>query len=384
MVPRVGLEPTRPCGPGILSPVRLPIPPPRHEQMVSRVVNRGPSGNTFVSGARGLVFSTEYPPMGFSLTLEAKENRILLGVEEEERDGKVEMAISPIIFVPWAITFREFLRLLYWFPHTASLAEAVLDFFQDPFVVNDPTESDTRFRLEPQTNGNPKGAELLVWQPAHPDEPALSIQEGAALTFANVLALGLLNRTKAAFSIHTDDLYNEDLFQYHGELRRIEDEVRLSGMVALWVTPEIQRLLVVSRVHDLHLRPPENIPETLFREAEDLALKPWNREEFEHLIGFLSEQEKLWSQRFRMAAKDSPETFLSLSNWIFILNLFGFLDRYLAGLLQTRMPNPVVPIINFMIEHFYIAQWEADLWPERRSALEESYRKIIPFLLEFQ
>jgi L-amino acid N-acyltransferase YncA len=29
MVPGVGIEPTRPLGPGILSPVRLPVPPPR-------------------------------------------------------------------------------------------------------------------------------------------------------------------------------------------------------------------------------------------------------------------------------------------------------------------------------------------------------------------
>src|SRR6476619_6763123 len=28
-VPGVGIEPTRPCGPGILSPVRLPVSPPR-------------------------------------------------------------------------------------------------------------------------------------------------------------------------------------------------------------------------------------------------------------------------------------------------------------------------------------------------------------------
>ncbi len=28
MVPGVGLEPTRPCGQRILSPLRLPIPPP--------------------------------------------------------------------------------------------------------------------------------------------------------------------------------------------------------------------------------------------------------------------------------------------------------------------------------------------------------------------
>jgi hypothetical protein len=29
LVPGVGIEPTRPCGPGILSPVRLPVSPPR-------------------------------------------------------------------------------------------------------------------------------------------------------------------------------------------------------------------------------------------------------------------------------------------------------------------------------------------------------------------
>ena len=34
MVPGVGIEPTRPEGHGILSPERLPIPPPRHAQIL--------------------------------------------------------------------------------------------------------------------------------------------------------------------------------------------------------------------------------------------------------------------------------------------------------------------------------------------------------------
>ena len=29
LVPRAGIEPAQPCGPGILSPLRLPVPPPR-------------------------------------------------------------------------------------------------------------------------------------------------------------------------------------------------------------------------------------------------------------------------------------------------------------------------------------------------------------------
>lgn len=32
LVPEAGVEPARPCGRGILSPVRLPIPPPGHDK----------------------------------------------------------------------------------------------------------------------------------------------------------------------------------------------------------------------------------------------------------------------------------------------------------------------------------------------------------------
>ena len=31
LVPRAGIEPAQPCGPGILSPLRLPVPPSGHE-----------------------------------------------------------------------------------------------------------------------------------------------------------------------------------------------------------------------------------------------------------------------------------------------------------------------------------------------------------------
>ena len=37
MVPRVGLEPTRPKGHRILSPARLPIPPPGHSSNLNIV-----------------------------------------------------------------------------------------------------------------------------------------------------------------------------------------------------------------------------------------------------------------------------------------------------------------------------------------------------------
>ena len=33
LVPKVGLEPTRPCGHWILSPARLPVPPLRHPEI---------------------------------------------------------------------------------------------------------------------------------------------------------------------------------------------------------------------------------------------------------------------------------------------------------------------------------------------------------------
>ena len=35
MVPEVGIEPTRPCGHGILSPARLPVSPLRHSEGLS-------------------------------------------------------------------------------------------------------------------------------------------------------------------------------------------------------------------------------------------------------------------------------------------------------------------------------------------------------------
>ena len=37
LVPGAGIEPTRPYGPGILSPVRLPVPPPRHQVRCHRI-----------------------------------------------------------------------------------------------------------------------------------------------------------------------------------------------------------------------------------------------------------------------------------------------------------------------------------------------------------
>ena len=45
-VPGVGFEPTRPCGQGILSPSRLPVPPPRPGSHVQRIPGLGePSGH---------------------------------------------------------------------------------------------------------------------------------------------------------------------------------------------------------------------------------------------------------------------------------------------------------------------------------------------------
>jgi hypothetical protein len=49
LVPGAGIEPTRPCGPGILSPVRLPVSPPRQDPItastnhwiVDRIANAG-------------------------------------------------------------------------------------------------------------------------------------------------------------------------------------------------------------------------------------------------------------------------------------------------------------------------------------------------------
>jgi hypothetical protein len=51
-VPGVGFEPTRPCGQGILSPSRLPVPPPRPGSHVQRIPGLGdPSGHVSVRTA---------------------------------------------------------------------------------------------------------------------------------------------------------------------------------------------------------------------------------------------------------------------------------------------------------------------------------------------
>src|SRR5204863_9689549 len=115
----------------------------------------------------------------------------ILAVEEETE--QVNLTVSPIGFTPWSIVFRDFLRLLYWFPRTPSIAEAVLDFFGEPYVVPDEREMETIFKLEPRPDGQ-IGCELVVWQPSHPDEPAVSIQEAASLIFSNLLVLGLFER----------------------------------------------------------------------------------------------------------------------------------------------------------------------------------------------
>jgi len=319
--------------------------------------------------------------MNFALTLQGEETRILLGVEEEERDKKVQLLIAPLVFTAWSIAFRDFLRLLYWFPHAKPLAEDIFYFFQEPFSIPDEIGLETKFRVEPRQELDPLTAELVIWQPFHPEEPALSIQSGAALTFMNVMSLGLLKRGESRFLVHSNDLEGEELFQYHGELRRIEDEVRASGAIPFWHTAEIQQLLLVSHAYDLGLPAPQSVPAPLIAAAEDRVLYAWKREEFESLIQFVSERENLWSQRYRMSPKDSEEAFLALQNWIFILNLLGFIDRYLAGVLPTRLPNPIAPMLTFLLEHFYITQWESDLWPTRRSALQETYQDLIPFLL---
>lgn len=319
--------------------------------------------------------------MNFFLTLQSEETQILLNVEEETREKKVGLLIAPLVFTAWSIAFRDFLRLLYWFPHTKALAENIFYFFKDPFSIPDEIGLETKFRVEPRDESNPLTAELLVWQPFHPEEPALSIQNGAALTFMNVMALGLLKRSDSRFFVHSNDLEGEELFQYHGELRRIEDEARSSGAIPFWLTPEIQRFLIVSHVHDLGLPSPENIPVPLLRAAEEKVLNPWKTDDLNQLIQFILEHENLWSQRYRIAPKDSEEGFLALQNWIFTLTLLGFLDRYSEGALQTRMPNPIAPLLTFLLEHFYITQWESDLWPTRRSALQEMYQSLLPFLL---
>lgn len=319
--------------------------------------------------------------MNFFLTLSGEESRIILGVEQEDHDKKVELLIAPLVFTAWSIAFRDFLRLLYWFPHTQVLAEDIFYFFKEPFSIPDEIGLETKFRLEPKTEMDPLSAELVVWQPFHPEEPALSIQNGAALTFINVMALGLLKRGETRFSVHSNDLEGEEFFQYHGETRRIEDEVRASGAIPFWLTPEIQRCLLISHVHDLGARMPESVPVPLLREAEERVLAPWKHERFESLIQFISERENIWIQKCRMAPKESEEAFHALQNWIFLLNLLGFVDRYLAGLLPTKMPNPIAPLFTFLLEHYYITQWESDLWPTRRSALEETYRDLVPYLL---
>src|SRR5262245_47200578 len=43
MVPREGLEPSRSCDHRILSPACLPVPPPRLEVTVKKVINRSPA-----------------------------------------------------------------------------------------------------------------------------------------------------------------------------------------------------------------------------------------------------------------------------------------------------------------------------------------------------
>ncbi len=40
MVPRAGVEPARPYERGILSPLRLPISPPRHQSTELPIINR--------------------------------------------------------------------------------------------------------------------------------------------------------------------------------------------------------------------------------------------------------------------------------------------------------------------------------------------------------
>ena len=63
MVPGAGLEPARPCGQRILSPLRLPVPPPGHRS--------GLSGIAFAASTKILLYYSEYSDMSTRLLLEA-------------------------------------------------------------------------------------------------------------------------------------------------------------------------------------------------------------------------------------------------------------------------------------------------------------------------
>jgi uncharacterized protein YrzB (UPF0473 family) len=314
----------------------------------------------------------------FNLVLAGNEKEVILTAEGEDQD--IGLKTTSLAFVPWSIIFQDFLRLIHWIPHAEFLVETVKTIFEEPFVFLDENGNETQFKIE-IGDQIPEFAHLLVVQSTFQNVPAISIQEGAALTFLNLLSLGLFRRTDPNFQVHSDDLESEEVFQYHGELQRIEYDFRATGLTPLWVTPEIQRLMAVARTYDLRLPLPDGVPGPLLRAAEEKVLTPFQREGMESLFHFLSELESYWENQYRISPKDSGEGVIALENWMFIMNLFGFLDRYLANLLPTRLPNPVSPLLSFMLERFYISQWESDLWPARRSALVDTYQNLIPFLI---
>ncbi|MCL4513253.1 MAG: hypothetical protein M1421_04490 [Candidatus Eremiobacteraeota bacterium] len=314
----------------------------------------------------------------FNLILDANEKEIVLTAEGENQDTALK--VTPLAFVPWSIIFQDFLRLIRWIPHSESLVEAIKIVFDEPFIFADENGGETHFKIEFGDRVS-EFAHLLIVQPSFQNVPAISIQEGAALTFLNVLSLGLFQRAELNFQVHSDELESEEFFQYHGELQRIEYDFRATGLSPFWVTPEIQRLLAVARAYDLNLPSPEGVPAPLLRFAEEKVLSPFQNEEIENLFHFLFELESYWENQYRITPKDSGEGVIALENWMFIMNLFGFLDRFLANLLPTRLPNPVSPLLSFMLERFYISQWESDLWPARRSALVDTYQNLIPFLI---
>jgi len=318
--------------------------------------------------------------MPFLLFLESKEKEIVLRAQGEEGE-EVFLQTTPLAFTPWSILFRDFLHLLYWVPHSPNFVVKILEFFEKSFVIPDEAGIQTNFRIEQKDFGARVGVHLLVWQTPSISS-TFSIQVESALLFLNILALGLLKRDEPNFLISAEDAEEEELFQYHGEIRSIEDDFRATGLSPFWITPEIQRYLAVGRAYDLGLPPPSGIPAPLLNHAEEKVFRVWSRSQFEEFFQLLSLLEEKWRQQCLLSGPESGEGVFALENWIFILNLLGFLDRFLAGVLPTRLSNPVVPVLSFLLERFFITQWESRLWPARRSALEETYRNIIAFVLE--
>ena len=71
LVPRAGIEPAQPCGPGILSPLRLPVPPPRHMELSIKQTN--------MEAASGIepeikVLQTSALPLGYAAIWSGKRD----------------------------------------------------------------------------------------------------------------------------------------------------------------------------------------------------------------------------------------------------------------------------------------------------------------------